>query len=146
MIKSTIKYSALAVSLFYFSCNNENSCDCLKSIGPVVTEERVIPAFNKLSLEDNVNLFITQDSVYSLTVEAGEHLLQSIKAEVTDSCLYLKNENKCNWVRSFENKINVYLRFKKLTILSIPADQEIYVRPTHCISIIFSWTAGMVQE
>jgi len=104
----------ISTTLFFISCNKENSCDCFKSAGDFTSQSRSINGFNSISLTDNINLYITQDSVFSLTVEAGANLLKLIKTEVIDSCLYLKNKNKCNWVRSFKNKINVYLKCKEI--------------------------------
>jgi hypothetical protein len=89
-------------------------CDCLKSTGDIATETRSINGFNKISVEDNINLFITEDSIFSLTVEAGSNLISLIKTDVTDSCLYLKNNNRCNWVRNFKDKVNVYLTCRKI--------------------------------
>jgi hypothetical protein len=107
--------------LFYFiialgvaSCDKANRCDCFKSTGSITREHRTIPGFNKISVSDNINLYILQDTFCSIIVEAGEHLISSIKTEVTDSCIYLTNENKCNWVRSFKNKVNIYLRYKRI--------------------------------
>lgn len=114
MKKKIILFVFNAVLIIAASCNKENRCDCFKNSGSITTESRIIPDFNKIYLEDNINLFITQDTICSLTVEAGKHLLKSIKTEVTDNCLYLKNENKCNWVRSFKNKINVYLKYREI--------------------------------
>jgi hypothetical protein len=103
-----------SLPLLYLSCGKGHECDCLKSTGDIVTETRSLNEFNKISLEDNINLFITEDSTFSVIVEAGKNLLSSIKTDVTDSCLYLKNENKCNWVRSFRKKVNVYLKCRKI--------------------------------
>jgi len=96
------------------SCNRENSCDCLKSTGDITTETRTVGGFNKIDLEDNINLYISTGQDYSVSVEAGSHLQSLIKAEVNDSCLYLKNENKCNWVRSYKKKINVHITCKNI--------------------------------
>ncbi len=107
-------YLILIFTILFFSCNKENRCDCFKGTGEITTEERVVTVFNKISLENNINLYITEDTVCSVKVEAGSHLLKSIKTEVTDSCLYLKNGNKCNWVRSYKDKINIYVKFIKI--------------------------------
>jgi hypothetical protein len=103
-----LKYCFILVA-FIFSCTKEHSCDCFKGTGDTTTEFRKLLPFNKISIENNINLYITEDTVFYMTVEAGSKLISSITSEVKDSCLYLKNENKCNWVRSFKNKINVYL-------------------------------------
>lgn len=132
-----IGYNTLNIFLFiitFFSftgCNKENGCDCFKGTGDITTEQRISEPFNSISLEDNINLYITRDSAYSLTVEAGEKLLPEITSEVKNGCLYLKNENKCNWVRSFKNEINVYLKCRKLYgILYDRASGDIFTADT----------------
>ena len=115
MKKSKIRYyTLLFFVLTLSSCNKENSCDCFKSTGDITTEIRPVSGFNKIYLEDNINLYISIGSIYSLSVEAGSHLQSLIKTDVSDSCLYLKNENKCNWVRSYKKKINVYITCKSI--------------------------------
>jgi hypothetical protein len=97
-----------------FSCKKENKCDCLNSTGDIITEERNLGAFENIILNDDVNLFIRQDTFYSCKVEAGENLLSEIVTEVSDNTLKISNNNSCNWVRSFKKKVNISLTFPKL--------------------------------
>jgi hypothetical protein len=106
--------SYIFTALVLLSCNKGHQCDCVKSTGDITKENRTIMDFNKISVTDNINLYITQDTFYAASVEAGSHLLKSIKTDVRDSCLYLSNENKCNWVRSFKDKVNIYVTCKKI--------------------------------
>ena len=115
-IKTNILF-ALAI-LLHLSCKKENLCDCLKGTGEIVTEERVLTDFNKIYIEDDINLVLQEDTQNFLNVEAGENLIKLIKTEIKDSCLYLRNDNKCNWMRSFKNKVNVSLHYKKLEYIT----------------------------
>lgn len=102
-----------------FSCKKENLCDCVKSTGKETTEERIPEAaFNEIELFDKINLFIQQDTVQKIKVEAGEHLLPLIETSIKDNKLTIKNNNKCNWVRSYKKEINVYLSVKNLNQLT----------------------------
>ena len=107
--KNYIFYPFLLFVFLFLSCHNENKCDCLKSTGDIITEARSISGFNKISVEDNINLFITEDSAFSLTVEAGSNLMNFIKTDVTDSCLYLQNKNKCNKCKYAINCVSTIL-------------------------------------
>ncbi|GAB4259065.1 MAG: hypothetical protein Kow0079_16240 [Vicingaceae bacterium] len=105
-----IKYiSVFGVAvLMLFACRKDGKC--IKSTGKVVTEKRIISnAFNRVSLDHNINLFITYDTIVEITVEAGENLLNHIITEVDGNTLTIDNENKCNFLRSFKTPINVYL-------------------------------------
>lgn len=100
--------------LFALSCSKEKKCDCLKSTGDIITEIRTVSPFNQIQIEDKINVFLKQDTFYSVKVEAGENLLSDIITEVSDSILEIRNDNKCNWIRSYKPEINVYITFKDL--------------------------------
>lgn len=97
------------------SCKKENLCDCVKSTGEETTEERTPEGtFNEIELFDKVNLFIQQDTVDKIRVEAGKHLLPLVETSISNNKITIKNKNKCNWVRSYKKEINVYLSVKNL--------------------------------
>lgn len=84
-------------------------CDCLKSTGSIVSEERSTPHFNKLEVSGTINVFITQDTFRSVKVEAGKNLIKHISTEVKGGVLVMKNNNRCNFVRSYQVPINVFI-------------------------------------
>jgi hypothetical protein len=99
------------ITLFLLpGCGKENMGDCVKSTGKVMQQNRSVAAFDKLEVEDNINVFITFGDENELVAEAGENLLPLIITEVKDNTLIIRNDNKCNWVRSFEVPVNVYLK------------------------------------
>lgn len=104
----------LAALLVMISCKKENRSDCFKSTGNIIKEERVAGDIKKIEINENINLIITQDTVNKIIVEAGEHLLPLIITEMDNDTLVIKNNNKCNWVRSFKKEINVYVTVKDL--------------------------------
>ncbi len=110
-VKIILMFAALLVMI---SCKKENRSDCFKSTGNIIKEERVAGNIKKIELYENINLIITQDTVNKITVEAGEHLLPLIITEMDNDTLVIKNNNKCNWVRSFKKEINVYVTVKDL--------------------------------
>lgn len=105
--------------LFCSACDKDHSFDCFRSTGAVTTETRTVGDFYEICLEDNVNLYITQDTTLSqnyLYVEAGENLIAGIETEVSEGILYLRNANRCNWVRSYKVPVNVYLFCRSLFV------------------------------
>ncbi len=92
-----------------FSCKKENSGDCFKSTGDVSIEYRTLATFDTIQTDDNVNIFLTCDTFFEVKVEAGENLIPLIKTDVKNNTLCVRNDNKCNWVRSFKVPINVYV-------------------------------------
>ena len=93
-------------------------CDCIKRTGDIVTVVRDVKAFDRLFLEQNVNVFITQDLVQEVKVEAGENIEPLIETVVEDGILIIRNKNRCNWARSYDKPLNVYLRTPGLTYIT----------------------------
>jgi hypothetical protein len=91
------------------SCKKENLCDCVKSTGPTNTIYRDIKGFNCIKLQDKINLYITQGPEFEVRVEAGRNLQGLIKTELDGETLKVFNTNRCNWVRGYKHKINVFV-------------------------------------
>ncbi len=104
-----------ACCIFFSSCKKENRCDCFKRTGSIIKENRNLTGFTKIAVEDNITIFITQDSLFEVVVEAGKNIAPLIKTEVVDGTLMCKNDNRCNWTRSYKNPLNVYVRMPLLT-------------------------------
>jgi hypothetical protein len=123
--------------LFLSSCKKENMCDCMKSTGEVTSESRTLGNFNQIELNDNINLILTQDTVNSVKIQAGKHLLKLIKTDINNGMLYIKNDNRCNWVRSYKKEIYAYLHFKNLINLTNHGSGDISSTDTIRSNIIY---------
>ena len=96
------------------SCNKENCPDCLQKAGEVTREVRQLGAFREIHLSDRIQLVLTLDTVNEAIVEAGKNLIPEIVTQVEDGTLTIRDDNTCNWVRSYQNSITVYLKLKDL--------------------------------
>jgi hypothetical protein len=112
---SIFKYNipVIIISLLLAACGS-NAPDCMKSTGDVIRETRSLTAFSTLEVSGNINVILTRDSSYDVIVEAGGHLLKKIKTEVRNGRLLIRNENSCNWVRSYKKPQNIYIGIKNL--------------------------------
>lgn len=119
-MKKNIKilFLFLIVTILFSACKKENRCDCFKRTGSVIIETREISGFDKIYVEDNLNVFLTQDSIFSVKVEAGENIAPLIKTEVRNGTLYIKNDNRCNWTRSYDKPFNVYITMPVITYVT----------------------------
>lgn len=109
-----INYSLMLSSMMFSSCQKMDPLDCLKSTGKDITIERSVSEFNKIVLNDNVNLVLSQGDDYSISISGGENLLDKIKTDISSQTLDISNENSCNWVRSFDREVTVYAQVKNL--------------------------------
>lgn len=104
----------LMIGLIALSCSKMNPGDCFKNTGPVTEEERDVSAFNYIHMQNNVDVFVSQEQSYSVTVRAGKNIIPGIKTNISGRTLTISNDNTCNWVRSYESPIEVYLGVPKL--------------------------------
>ncbi len=117
-----IKYSKISIAFLLIvlvsSCKKENRCDCIKRTGTIITETRAINGFDKFFVEDNLNVFISQDSTFEVKVEAGENIVPLVETVVTDGTLFIRNKNRCNWTRSYKKPLNVYIKMPVIKFIT----------------------------
>lgn len=102
-------------ALFLLSCGKDSPPYFPKSTGDIVTISREVPAnFTNISLNNGVNLIITQGNAYFIRIEGGENLLPGIETLIEDSTLTISDKNTFNWIRSYEKDITVYVTLPHL--------------------------------
>jgi len=107
-------FSFIIVCILILGCHKPDECRCLKSNGKQIDVHRNLGLFNKIVLEDNINLTLSQDTVNELVLNVPENLANFVVTDVKDNVLYIHNDNKCNWLRSFKIKINVFIKTRDL--------------------------------
>jgi hypothetical protein len=107
--------TVLALCFFFSTCKKENECDCFKRTGDIIRDTRHLWGFDELLIQDNVNVFIIQDSVFEVTVEAGENIAPLITTEVVGTTLVCRNKNRCNFTRSYKKPLNIYIHMPLIT-------------------------------
>ena len=93
------------------ACQNN---DCLKSAGEETTERRELPEFQDITVNDNVSVTLVQDAETYAEVRTGKNLQEDLKLEVRGNRLYLTNESRCNWGRSYDVAHEVTLHLPRL--------------------------------
>jgi hypothetical protein len=112
-MRTQIKILLILNLLFLFGC--KKSCDCLKSTGSISTEERSLTAINSINIKNNIDVKIHYGTEYKLTVRGGSNLLEKIETKVENGTLYIRNKNKCNWVRKFDPQLQVNIWLPELS-------------------------------
>jgi hypothetical protein len=90
-------------------CKRENLDDCFTNSGEVIIKERPTAYFDRVRLNDNINLVIKEGDQFKIQIEGGKNLLDAVKTETVDSVLSISNTMKCNWVRDYDHEITVYI-------------------------------------
>lgn len=98
---------------------------CLGSAGPSSSLERPLPPFDKIVLEDNVNLILSQGTEEKMRVTGPQNLIPDISADVAGGILTLSNRADCRWARDPDEKVTVQLFFKDLRNLNYNGSGDI---------------------
>lgn len=136
---------ALLIIFSLSTCKKENMCDCLKGTGKMITQDRAVAQVSNFRFgQGKMNCFFTQDSVFSVRVEAGKHLINLIKTEVIHDTLVVSNDNVCNFVRSYKPEINIYITTPKIHSIKHNGTGKIFGTNTiHADSLtVETWSSG----
>ncbi|MCR5889593.1 DUF2807 domain-containing protein [Hymenobacter sp. J193] len=101
----------LALAGLLTACRADHELDCLKSSGPIRTTHRALPAFHTLTVYDNVDVTLVQDTAFYAEVRTGRNLQEDLELTVQDSALVIRNTSRCNWVRRYDvpREVTVHL-------------------------------------
>lgn len=80
--------------------------------GKVVTETREISAFDTLYLYDNIDVTLICSDTYKIEITTGENLMPNIISESNGEMLLLRNDNICNWLRSYDCPLKAKIYYK----------------------------------
>lgn len=122
----------IIVSLVSFSsCKKGTFPDCFYATGDITTQSRAIEKFSKIILRNNVNLILEKSNTNNIVVEAGTNLISNISTLVNENgVLEIKNDNNCNWIRSFDKPINVYLKYTNIDTIEYQSIGDVTTKNT----------------
>lgn len=101
-------------SIVLQSCSKEQMDDCITSTGIIQREKRELAEFDSIQLYRRLNLVLIEDTVNYAEIEAGKNLIEGITTEVKNGILTIRNDNRCNWMRSYKNPMTIYLHHTNL--------------------------------
>lgn len=113
-MKKGIAYISILVAVFAYSCKKETAGDCFKSVGKQTEEMRLLPPFDHMHIDRNVDVVLVPDTQEFVVVRCGEHLINLVKTEVVGTELTITNKNTCNWVRDFKTPIKAEVHLKSI--------------------------------
>ena len=115
MKMNNLLLTLLAVSSIFLFPGCYNYWHHVEGNHDVVSETRSVPAFDRVINEGNFEVFVIQDSIYEVTVEAESNLIPLINTSVRGSALIVEtHENLKN-----HDPMKVYVRTPKITELSL---------------------------
>ncbi len=95
------RFLIISMIFLLFGCDKENAWDCIQTAGPTIEFEVETPFFERVIVNRDIQLFISQADNHSVRVETGENLVGDIEIKVTGDQLQLSDKNSCNFVRDY---------------------------------------------
>jgi hypothetical protein len=89
------------------SCNREDAPDCFQRAGESKAEQRNLDDFTSIELNDYIQYELLDTTYFGVIITAPGNLIGDIETIVEDGKLTVRNMNKCNFVRSYKNRIIV---------------------------------------
>ena len=107
-----------------FACNSEDANDCFQTSGSIIQQEVEVSDFERILVNRDIELIISEASDYKVTIETGENLLNDVKAEVIGNRLVLTDGNTCNYVRDY-GITKIYVEAPNLTEIRNSSQYEV---------------------
>jgi len=83
------------------SCEKNN---CLSSGGDIIIEERGLDKFKYIVINNNFEIYLKNDTVHKVEIEAGNKLIPYIETKVEGDTLTITDLNKCDFVKGYDSK------------------------------------------
>ena len=130
--RSVFIFSLFLIQLFP-SC--QNSAQPWESFGDITTETRTLGSFHGLDVNQDIELFITQDSTKPAHVEItyGKNVIPGITTEITDVVLSIKNSNKAKWLRRLNIQPKCTLNLHQIDDIHLEGNAKV-----NCIDTLYS--------
>lgn len=106
-------------------CKKAQDRSCVKSVGDQISVERALNDFNMIYLGPHLKYTLVQDTVNKVIINGGENLINFVETEVIDGKLFVTNNNKCNFLRSYKKKISVEIHLIKVQNIEYDATETV---------------------
>lgn len=103
-------YILLIFSIIIVSCTKDNERK---------TEYVKLDTFNKLIVNSTFDIYLIEDSCFSIEINANETVIENITYTVTDSVLRLDNTTSFKWLSPKNNQIDIYIHSKNLSLVEL---------------------------
>ena len=125
----------ILVAFALIGCKKKEDKSCLKSTGALTSKEIALEEFDKLYMGPHLKYELVQDTVDKVILKGGEYLLNGISLEIDDDKrLVIENENKCAFLRSYDEIVVVEIHFVNLININFEGTQEVLCADTLSIT------------
>lgn len=98
---------------------------CIRSAGPLMTEDRDVAAFTGISLASSADVEIVQNEPYEVRVEAPDNLMPFIETEVDNGILEIRERRNNIW---HGDRVRIFVNMDRLTQASVSGSGDLLGR------------------
>ena len=118
----------------------------LTGSGNIVTEEREVSGFDKVSVSAGIELFIEQGSAESLKIESDDNIIKRVVTEVRNGRLEIKYKNPVLGGINLTRPVKVYLTVVDLTEIDISSGADIESKQIKTDKMEINISSGAVAD
>lgn len=137
----SLSFFVLMISILV-SCKKPEDRKCAKSTGETDTLEMALDIFDRLHLHEHLVYELIQDSTNRVVLQGGKNLLNLVNVTVSDGLLDIRNENRCNFLRSYKNKIKVEIHFTNISDIQFEGSEPMFSRG----KLKFDWLTFLIRD
>mgnify|MGYP001459199178 CR=1 FL=1 len=102
IVKHLISFIILGLSTVILnSCSSEDANDCFQTEGQLQQEEIILAGFNKIRIEEGVQLLLRQGQSQQVILETGANLRSDVEVFLDNETLVARDNNGCNLFRDY---------------------------------------------
>jgi len=116
--------------LHFSSCKKEEDRNCIKSIGELSSKEILLENFSQIFMGPHLRYKLVQDGVNKVVITGGKNLLNEIEATIENQKLTIENLNKCAFLRSYDEEVEVEIHFTDLSEIHFEGSREVVCADT----------------
>lgn len=102
---------------FTTSCKKAEDRACLKFVGDESTKIISLGKTDSLFLYDNLEYVLIPDTTDFIELKGGENLLTHIECSSYNNKLAVRNNNTCNFLRSYKKKVTAFIHAKEIKFI-----------------------------
>ena len=116
-----MKRNLLIITILCFLATMLSCKKAPLTVGPIVTQTRVLSDFNKLHINDNINMTLVRADTCYIEIKTGKNIIDNITTDVNNGVLSVCNTTTLNWIRPYDYELNATLYFKDIKNLIFSA-------------------------
>ena len=109
----------LISAVLFIGCKNPNDRTCWKGSGEMVSEIRELPNQTVISIFDDADIILIQDSLNYIEIESYSNLVSFIETNSIDTEIEIRNLNRCNFIRDKDIENIVTIHYSNIETLNL---------------------------